>query len=118
DANLIVIGGRKRNTNAKSDNYKTVYSLDVKTKKSNQLPNLQEPSAARTAGNYTENLIVIGGANGETIHQVEQLIADINTSSDEESKNRLIKEKNALQSSHPGFSKKEYQLKQGQQEWE
>ncbi|TCV09867.1 hypothetical protein EDC17_103923 [Sphingobacterium alimentarium] len=118
DANLIVIGGRKRNTNAKSDIYKTVYSIDVKTKKLNQLPTLPEPLAAGTAVNYKGNLIVIGGDNGETFHQVEQLIADINTSSDEESKNRLIKEKNALQSSHPGFSKKVYQLKQGQQKWE
>lgn len=114
---LVIIGGRKRNLNAKSDIYDDVIVIDVKDKSIRNLPNMSEPLAAGTAVNYNGNLIVIGGDNGETFHKVEEYIADIHTTDDEAIKNKLITEKNSLQSSHPGFSKKVWMLSKGSKEW-
>ena len=114
---LALIGGRRRNLNGKSDIYDKVLVIDVSNKSMSQLPNLPETLAAGTAVNYKGNLIVIGGDNGETFHKVEQYIADINTTDDETLKNKLIAEKNSLQSAHPGFSKKVWMLSDGSKEW-
>lgn len=105
NGNLYVIGGRKRNSNAKSDIYKEVYKIDIRTKEIQPLGELPEQLAAGTGLFYDDNILVFGGDNGSTFHQVEQLIADINLSSDEGYKKMLVDQKNKIQRAHPGFNK-------------
>lgn len=102
---LYVIGGRKRNTNAKSDIYRDVYKIDVRSKNIQNLGELPEQLAAGTGLFYQGNILIFGGDNGSTFHQVEQLIADINLSSDEKKRKQLIEQKNTIQRAHPGFGK-------------
>lgn len=102
--NIYIIGGRKRNTNAKSDMYFEVYGLNILSKKTELIDNLPETLAAGTGGYFNHNLIVIGGDNAQTFHQVEALIGAINLESDENMKAELIAKKNEMQRSHPGFS--------------
>jgi N-acetylneuraminate epimerase len=102
--NIYVIGGRKRNTNAKSDMYDEVYELNVSSKKLELLDTLPEALAAGTGGFANGNLIVIGGDNAQTFHQVEELIGAINLETDENKKAVLTVKKNDMQRSHPGFS--------------
>jgi N-acetylneuraminate epimerase len=102
--NIYIIGGRKRNTNAKSDMYDEVFELNLSSKKITLLDRLPEALAAGTGGYYNGNLIVIGGDNAHTFHQVEELIGAINLESDDNKKTELIVKKNNMQCSHPGFS--------------
>lgn len=108
--NLFVVGGRKRNLNAKSDISNDVYQLDVNTNAQTVLASLPEQLAAGTGVYYQGNILLFGGDNGSTFHQVEHLIADINTTTDEERKQNLIVTKNKIQESHPGFSKQVLKL--------
>lgn len=102
--NIYIIGGRKRNTNAKSDMYDEVYQLNVPSKKIELIDSLPEALAAGTGGYVDGNLIVIGGDNAQTFHQVEELIGAINLESNENKKAELTSKKNDMQRSHPGFS--------------
>ncbi|MCA5005299.1 Kelch repeat-containing protein [Sphingobacterium bovistauri] len=102
--NIYIIGGRKRNTNAKSDMYNEVYSINVDSKKVELLDTLPEALAAGTGGYANGNLIVIGGDNAQTFHRVEELIGAINLESDESKKAELITKKNDIQRAHSGFS--------------
>lgn len=115
---LYIIGGRKRNTNAKSDIYKDVYKVDVKAKTIQKVAELPEQLAAGTGVFYKGNILVFGGDNGSTFHQVEQLIADINLSTDEDSRKQLIEQKNNMQRSHPGFGKKVWLLNLKAHTWQ
>jgi N-acetylneuraminic acid mutarotase len=51
------------------------------------------------------NIILFGGDKGVVFNKTETLIAAINAETDLVKKQELIKEKNKLQSQHPGFSK-------------
>lgn len=110
DQNILVAGGRKRNTNAKSDMYDRVFAIDVKKKELTDLAPLPYPLAAGTAVFAKNKFIVIGGDNASTFHQVEQLIVDSNLSTDEDEKQRLTNKKNDIQRSHPGFGKEIWML--------
>lgn len=114
---LYIVGGRKRNVNAKSDIYKEVYQLDVNTKNITSLPNLPEQLAAGTGIFYKDNILVFGGDNASTFHQVEELIAEINMTTDEVKKKELTLQKNNIQSAHPGFSKKVWRFDLDTKAW-
>lgn len=115
---LYIVGGRKRNINAKSDIYNNVYQIDVVSKNIKELPHLPEQLAAGTGFFYKNNIVVFGGDNGSTFHQVEELIAAINTTSDELKKNELILHKNNIQRAHPGFSKKVWRFNLVDRDWQ
>ena len=115
--NILIAGGRKRNTNAKSDIYNSVYQLNIESKEIKTLANLTEPLAAGTGVYYNGKLIIIGGDNGQTFHVVEQLIADINLEVDAGKKAELVNRKNKIQSQHPGFVKRVWALDLQSQIW-
>lgn len=117
EGNLYVIGGRKRNTNAKSDIFSDVYKIDIKTKSIQSLEQLPEQLAAGTGIFYEGNIVVIGGDNGSTFHKVEQLIVDSNLSENEEIKDKLIQQKNDIQRAHPGFGKNVWVMNLKEGKW-
>lgn len=105
ESKLLIAGGRKRNVNSKSTIYNAVLELKIDSKEFNEVTQLPESLAAGTGVYYEGNLIIIGGDNAQTFHQVEELIGAINLTIDEVEKQQLIERKNAIQSSHPGFVK-------------
>ncbi|QNA46245.1 Kelch repeat-containing protein [Lacibacter sediminis] len=102
---IYLIGGRKRNSNGISDLYNTVYAFDLLTNQWTEKKSLPYALSAGTGAVYKNQLLVFGGDKGETFHRTEELIAAINTATDETTKKKLTDEKTVLQSVHPGFSK-------------
>lgn len=117
EGNIIVAGGRKRNTNAKSDIYDDVYKINVDSKSIQLVSKLPKQLAAGTGVFYKGHLVVFGGDDGDTFHQVEQLIAAINTTNDANQKKDLVQRKNNIQRSHPGFSKNVWVLNMEDNVW-
>jgi N-acetylneuraminate epimerase len=102
---LYLIGGRKRNSNGISTLYNTVFAFDLLTNQWTEKKSLPYALSAGTGAVYKNQLLVFGGDKGETFHRTEELIAAINTATDETTKKKLTDEKTVLQSVHPGFSK-------------
>lgn len=120
DAKITIIGGRKRNENAKSTMYDRVLSINITDKSVKDLPKLPYALAAGT-GVCTDNsdYIMIGGDDASTFHLAEQIIADISAETDSVKREALIIEKNTLQKTHPGFSKNVWKLNsESGEEWE
>lgn len=107
---IVIAGGRMRNDNAKSKIYDQVYMLNTEDRSWTSLPVLPYPLAAGTAVFYNNSIILFGGDNGSTFNQVEELIGAINLSKDDEERESLNKQKNLLQSTHPGFGKEVWAL--------
>ncbi len=103
DSRIYIAGGRKRNLNSKSKIYNALYELQIETNKITNVDTLPEAIAAGIGVFYKGNIILIGGDNAKTFHRVEELIGAINLEVDETKKADLIRKKNAIQSSHPGF---------------
>lgn len=106
NACIYLTGGRKKNKNGISDLYASVYEFDLAKNQWSEkktLPyNLCAGTGIATGLHY---ILMFGGDTGETFHKVQTVMADINAESDSAKKLVLIKEKNQLQSTHPGFSK-------------
>jgi N-acetylneuraminate epimerase len=101
---ICLIGGRKKNGNGISDIYSSVYEFDLKKnewKEKNPLP--YALAAGTGIANASNSILLFGGDKGETFHKTEVLIAAINAEKDEARKQELIRQKNELQKSHPGF---------------
>jgi N-acetylneuraminic acid mutarotase len=106
DTTLLLIGGRKKNTNAISTFYNTVFAFDFILQQWKPLSPLPYPLAAGTgiALNRFE-ILLFGGDKATVFHKVETLILAINAENDANKKMKLIQEKNAIQAAHQGFSK-------------
>ena len=50
-------------------------------------------------------ILIFGGDKGQTFHKTEVLLAAISAEKNESKKQDLVRKKNELQQSHPGFSK-------------
>lgn len=104
-SNIIIAGGRMRNLHKKSTIYTNVLRLHIGNKSLEELPALPYPIAAGTAVCYNNTLLLIGGDDGSTFHQVEEMIGAIQLSKGEAQKAKLTEEKNRILSAHPGFAK-------------
>jgi N-acetylneuraminate epimerase len=103
---IYVIGGRKKNENAASDLYQSVYQYDLVANQWKEKKHLPYTLSAGTGLAINSHYILLfGGDRGETFHKTEVLIAAINAEKNESKKAQLIQKKEALQISHPGFSK-------------
>jgi N-acetylneuraminic acid mutarotase len=103
---IFIAGGRKKNQNGISDFYATMYAYDLVTDLWTVKHSMPYEICAGTGGATKQNMFVVfGGDRGTIFHQVEQLIASINAEQDPKIKLSLIKQKNELQATHPGFSK-------------
>ncbi|MBS1558811.1 MAG: hypothetical protein JST69_08775 [Bacteroidetes bacterium] len=103
---LYLIGGRSKNPNGISTLYSSVFEFDFKKSSwtvKNNLPYALCAGTGIEAG--THSILLFSGDSGETFHQVELLIAAINSEKEMIKKNELNNKKIAIQSSHPGFSK-------------
>jgi N-acetylneuraminic acid mutarotase len=103
---IYLTGGRKKNSNGISDLFATTYVYDIVSNTWQAKADLPYPLCAGTGIALNSNYILMfGGDKGTTFHQVEILIAAINSEKEGTRKLELILQKNKLQSEHPGFSK-------------
>jgi solute:Na+ symporter, SSS family len=103
---IYLVGGRKKNDGATSDLYSTVYEFDLKGrnwKEKQPMPyNLSAGTGLAVGATY---IMMFGGDKGEVFQKAERLIAATNIEKDPIKKEALDKQKIALQSTHPGFSR-------------
>ena len=100
---FYIAGGRKRNLNAKSDMYNELFEVDLQNKTISTIGKLPLALAAGTGVYMHDQVILFGGDDARTFHQVEEAIAKINNTEDPVQKDSLIVAKNSLQANHPGF---------------
>lgn len=103
---LYLIGGRRKDISGISELYAAVYRYSIEADKWELCAPLPYPLSAHTGVAYgSENILVMGGDKGVVFGKVERALAAIEKESDPVIKARLIKEKNELQNTHPGFSR-------------
>lgn len=105
NAELYLISGRKRNLGHTSTLYNTMYAFDVKQQVWTTNKALPFPLSAATGIVKGKSFLVFSGDKGETFHQAEQLIAEIDREKDITKKEILNQQKIKVQANHPGFSK-------------
>lgn len=117
--NIYLLGGRKKNSNGISELYNSVFEFDILKNqwiKKKSLPYVLSAGTAVATG--STKIILFGGDKGETFHKTEELIAAINTEQGADKREDLIKKKNVLQASHPGFSKEVLIYDTEKNEWD
>lgn len=102
---LYLIGGRKRNLGDTSSLYSAVYAFDIEQQVWAVKKALPYPVSAATGIVKGKSLLVFSGDRGETFHQAEKLIAEIDREQDLMKKETLNQQKIKIQANHPGFSK-------------
>ncbi|HEX5025733.1 MAG TPA: hypothetical protein VFV68_10690 [Agriterribacter sp.] len=116
---LYLVGGRKKNATGISDLYASVYAYDIEQQLWNTKKSLPYPLAAGTGIAVDSNhILLFGGDKAETFHQVETVLSGISAERDEAKKQELIRQKNQLLISHPGFSKEVLLYNIVSDEWE
>lgn len=118
DPSLYLVGGRRKNNNGISDLYTSVFKFNIRSgqwQEKRQIPYALSAGTGIACG--TKRIIIFGGDRGDTFHKTEQLIAAINEQQDTVKKQDLVRQKNALQSAHPGFSKEILQYDAELDEW-
>lgn len=101
---IYLLGGRKKNTNAVSIFYNSVFAFDVDTKTWEEKKSIPSPKAAGTGIAVCKNYILLfGGDDGTTFNKTESLIMAISHEKDEIKKQELVEQKNKMQMAHPGF---------------
>lgn len=104
--NLYFAGGRSRQPNGISLHYQTVFKLSTENEKWEPCASLPYGlSAASGANSPGEKWFIFSGDKGETFEKVEKLLVKISHTTDSTEKEKLLKEKAAIQSAHPGFSR-------------
>lgn len=103
---LYLVGGRRKDASGISELYTNVYRYSIDADKWEPCASLPYALSAHTGVTYgTENILVLGGDKGVVFGKVEKALAAIEKEIDPASKANLIKEKNELQNTHPGFSR-------------
>lgn len=103
---LCLLGGRRKTNSGISDLYSSVYMLHTALqhwKEMSPLPFALSAAAGVAAG--SSSVYLFGGDQGTTFSKVEQLLVQIAQTNDASKKQQLIKQKNEMQASHPGFNK-------------
>ncbi|MBS1563722.1 MAG: sodium/solute symporter, partial [Bacteroidetes bacterium] len=103
---LWLIGGRRRNEQAASTIYSTMYCYDLAARHWIEKKSLPYAVSAGTAVPRGANFILlIGGDRGETFLAVEQLNLAAQKAVTQQEKDSLTQQANALSAAHPGFNK-------------
>lgn len=104
---LYLMGGRRKNTGDKvSTLLDMVWEFDLKTSAWRKRAALPAAISAHTAvPSGSSFILLMGGDKGETFSRVESLLWQISSTSDEVEKEKLVRQKEELLESHPGFSK-------------
>ncbi len=109
--NIYLIGGRTKTAAGISDLHHTTFAFDPVKKSWRKCADISSEknntnlSAAAGVALDKKYILMIGGDNGETFHKIETLISRIAKAGSEEEKEKLTKEKNALNIHHNGFYK-------------
>lgn len=109
---VYLIGGRTKTKTGISDLHGTTFAYSPKLKTWTKLADIcdgKNPtnlSAAAGIALGNDYILMIGGDNGKTFHQIETYLSKIAQSDTDVKKEKLIKEKNSLVINHKGFSKK------------
>lgn len=115
---VYIAGGRMRNTQAKSDMYDAVWKVDLGKQHVEQITTLPQPLAAGTGLFLDDRLLIFGGDDASTFHQVEELIAQASKMVAGVEQDSVIAQKNRLQRNHPGFPKSVWSLDLSSMEWQ
>ncbi len=102
---LFLIGGRKKNIGDTSTLHKAMYAFDLKKQIWTTKTPLPYPLSAAAGIVKGKSLFLFSGDRGETFHQAERLIAEIEHEKNVKKKESLNQQKIKVQSNHPGFSK-------------
>jgi N-acetylneuraminate epimerase len=108
---IFVIGGRTKTTSGISDLHNTtfVFNIEKQTWTSAAVisdgTNTTNFSAGAAVALGTHSIVIVGGDNGLIFHKIETYLSQIAQSNSSEEKERLIAEKNVLNTQHQGFYK-------------
>lgn len=103
-ASVYLIGGRKKNTNGISSLYSSVFEFDLNSNEWKEKTSLPYALSAGTGiAVYENEILIFGGDKGKTFNKTEELLAAISAERNEFKKQDLVRQKNELQQSHPGF---------------
>ncbi|SMG30201.1 Galactose oxidase, central domain [Sphingobacterium psychroaquaticum] len=118
EQNIYIIGGRKRNENSRSTVYDQILQWNLSTQKIETIGTLPRPLAAGTGVMDDQgDILIFGGDDASTFHQVEDLIAKITATEDSNQKQILIQQKAFLQQNHPGFTSDSWKFNIQQKKW-
>lgn len=101
---IYLIGGRRKNSDGLSDILNTVYQFDLESKDWKRKQSIPYSISAGTGvADGSNDILLLGGDNGETFSQEEKISAAIRDEKDEERSKHLLKDKISLLEAHPGF---------------
>lgn len=109
--NIYVVGGRTKTASGISDLHNTTFVFNLKNKVWGKCANISEEknttyfSAGAGVAIGKHSILIIGGDNGLIFHKIETFLSQIAQAKSPEEKERLIAEKNILNTSHTGFYK-------------
>jgi N-acetylneuraminate epimerase len=108
---IFIIGGRSKTSSGISDLHHTTFAFDVQKQEWKKCADISDGknvinlSAAAGVALGENKILITGGDNGKTFHQIEMLIAKIAAAKTREEKEKLTKEKNDLSIHHKGFDR-------------
>lgn len=106
DTSLYLVGGRRKDISGISEIYATVFRYHTDSDTWEPCPAMPYALAAHTGVAGPENRIFIfGGDKGEVFGKVEKVLVAIDHETDPVKRSELVKVKNVLQNTHPGFSR-------------
>jgi N-acetylneuraminate epimerase len=106
---IFVIGGRTKTASGISDLHNTTFVFNVEKRNWTTAAvitdgvNTTNFSAGAGVAVGTHSILILGGDNGLTFHKIETYLSQIAQSNTPEKKERLITEKNVLNTEHKGF---------------
>ena len=109
--NIYVIGGRTKTASGISDLHNTTFAFNVKKQTWKKCAfisdgeNTTNFSAGAGVAIGKNSILIVGGDNGQTFHKIETYLSQIAQAKSPEEKDRLIAEKNILNTTHTGFYK-------------
>lgn len=109
--NIYVIGGRTKTASGISDLHNTTFAFNVKKQTWKKCAfisdgvNTTNFSAGAGVAIGKHSILIVGGDNGQTFHKIETYLSQIAQAKSPEEKDRLIAEKNILNTTHTGFYK-------------
>lgn len=108
---IYVIGGRSKTAWGISDLHHTTFVYDLENQYWKEAAaisdgkNITNFSAGAGVAFGDQYILIVGGDDGKTFHKIENYLSRIANSKDEGIKERLIREKNELNTNHNGFYK-------------
>ena len=108
---IFIIGGRSKTPSGISDLHNTTFAFNPINETWRKCANISDGihstnlSAASGVAWGDDEILLTGGDNGNTFHQIEKLISKIASTTSQEEKDRLTAEKNILVIHHNGFDK-------------